>query len=1353
MFILSYFRPSLAKAIIWPILITGLGLLSPPFWIELLNWVLDNQDAFPSLQAPISPAHGYWGWSLISLSFVIYCIETIFQYKKSVLESSKLTDEQVEDLSEETARKVAEKLNEAGYSAPHLQDEKIEHQLKEIKEFRFFTNYPKNDACRQLANSILTGELRGASAAVKAKALALLARYVVLEDFELGNYYFCESRKLKSTKEADIAEAFVAAAKGKDANAFAKLLTEPTQIHYSAVFMLKRTKHKEIEAINWLFGSGLSINSLDSDGQQSLLFSLLQSEQWEKALEQVDALNDLTQIESIGLSYAIAMTLLTNSISPTELRLLVIHDLPFAADKFPLADDEKSIGLRLKAISVFNHCAKLCSSSDIAKDQATLSKKYSLWLRLRTVETQVEAFNELRGYFSKITIDTLRFLPLAFSFGLKLDYEKVEKEVEQLSALFGELSPVTGLARFILAHKQKGYTQTLDYIRLHRNEIERGVHSSSVKMLEIEVLARCGLVNEAETLLASDDILADDVKVSLSNIVAEVKGADSIALAIEQYTTSKKVSDLAHLVKLLSESGPKDEFLLYAYELFQTTRAETDAINLANAYSINEKFIELSDFLESNLEIVDRSEALKLHKAWAFFREGNLKSAKSLSEELSNTANSTLDVETLKIYLSIYSGDWDALAVLVEVRWSKKDELTKAELLQTANIAKALLPNRAKELLAFVTDKFPDDPEVLASAYITATSLGWENEKSSSDWLNRAAMLSTEDDGPIHRTSFEEMKEIMDAKREQNEKLFEAYLDNRVPISLFAEIQNRSLSDFYLIQPLQNTKINLAHRKSAIAAFHSSRVEMVIESTSITVDVSSILIMGYLGLLDLFFKAFKKIEIPHSLMRWLYEEKQKVAFHQPSQIAKAKNFESLILDGYIHVTPLRMIEQPKLGLSIGDELAMLLETAQHSETAEHQSVVASSFPAYHVGSFRQEIIDLSAHSKNLISCSTLISKLRELSLITEDEFNNAIQYLEKQQHGEAWPEEPELSNSASVYLDSLSVTHLMALDVLNKFHGTNIQLFVHPNDNKRYKTLRNFDSTIQKADAILDKIRTMFNAGFESGQVTLSEMLTTSERKGYRIESIPLTELFHKRSISGGVLVDDRTINQNLNIQVLQQTEPVFTTLDLVETLHHKGIINTELKYQYKTKLREAGFGIISTTKEEIQFYLGKSPVKNGALLPCKELLLIKNHLSLLKISGLIKLPRDALWLHQTLKLLSDVLKSQWTKNVSLDERVARSNWLFGVIDFRAWAQCHEVRSEDGFGYFGEALRINLLMISTEIDDEIKSDYERWLNDHVLEPLQVRDPNSFNIVVASSKGLIKSTIKNVYDKLEDQSHG
>ncbi|TOG77432.1 hypothetical protein CGI93_23820, partial [Vibrio parahaemolyticus] len=186
------------------------------------------------------------------------------------------------------------------------------------------------------------------------------------------------------------------------------------------------------------------------------------------------------------------------------------------------------------------------------------------------------------------------------------------------------------------------------------------------------------------------------------------------------------------------------------------------------------------------------------------------------------------------------------------------------------------------------------------------------------------------------------------------------------------------------------------HKKSAIAAFHSVRDEQVIDSESITVDVSSVLTISYLGLLEPFFKTFKKIVISHSFLKWLYEEKQKVAFHQPSQISKAKSFESLILDECIKVTPPRLIEDPKLALSVGDELAMLLETAASNETVKHQCVVVSSYPTYHAASFRQEEVDLSAHHKNLISCTTLIGKLKELSLLTDTEHYNAVQYLKQQ---------------------------------------------------------------------------------------------------------------------------------------------------------------------------------------------------------------------------------------------------------------------------------------------------------------------------------------------------------------------
>ncbi|TOG81809.1 hypothetical protein CGI93_18930, partial [Vibrio parahaemolyticus] len=823
-FLMSYFRPSLAKFIIWPLLVTGLGFLNPPFWIELLNWTLENQNLFPQFKMPISPANGVWGWSLILLSVAIYCFETLFQYKKLALGKSNLSNDLIEGLSDETSKKVTDQLTEVGFTAPHMQDASIEKQMDEIKEFRFFANYPRTEACTRLADSILSGELKGATPPVKAKTLALLARYIGLDNIKLGRFYLKESRRLTYTEEADIAEAFIIAAEGNEVGAIDRLLNKPTSLNYTAVFMLKRIKQKNTDAITWLFDSGLSIRSLDSDGQQSLLNSLLQAEQWEKALDQVDELGDLSQIKSIGLSYTVAMTLLTNSVNAPEIRRDIIKEVPFAAASYPLADDAKSVNLRLKAAQMFTKCSALIDS-EFGNDIAILSDQYSLWLRLRTPETQEDAYKDLQSYFSEYLIYSLKFLPLAFSFHLDLDYDKIEREVDKLSILYGEEKPELGLARFILAHRQKNYAQALEYIRTHRTQIEKGVNHSAVTMFEVEVLASCGLVDEADTLLEGDDLVSEEQKALLKNIIATQRGEDPVAIAIEQYKETQKVSDLAQLVTLLSDSGAKDEFLFYAKELFEATKTEADAINLANAYSKNEEFFELGKFLELNQEIVNRSEPLKLHKAWALFRNGNLKSARGLVDELSRIRNSNLDIETLEIHLNIYSGNWDALATIVETRWENRDELKKSELLQTASIAKVQLPNRAKEILEYATQKFPDDPEVLASAYVTATSLGWEDNKSSSEWLNRAAVLSSENDGPIRTGSFEDMKEMMYAQREQNDRVYKAYLNNEAPIFLLAELLHRSLSDFYLIQPFENTKNNTIHKKSAIAAFHSVRDE------------------------------------------------------------------------------------------------------------------------------------------------------------------------------------------------------------------------------------------------------------------------------------------------------------------------------------------------------------------------------------------------------------------------------------------------------------------------------------------------------------------------------------------------
>ena len=117
-FIIAYFRPSLAKVVIWPLLVTGLGFLNPPFWIEIINWILVNQSVSPQYQVPLSEPNGIWGWSLILLSVFVYVVETVAHVVKTKNENNGELAKEVKNLPIKTADKTVDKLKEASFT-PH----------------------------------------------------------------------------------------------------------------------------------------------------------------------------------------------------------------------------------------------------------------------------------------------------------------------------------------------------------------------------------------------------------------------------------------------------------------------------------------------------------------------------------------------------------------------------------------------------------------------------------------------------------------------------------------------------------------------------------------------------------------------------------------------------------------------------------------------------------------------------------------------------------------------------------------------------------------------------------------------------------------------------------------------------------------------------------------------------------------------------------------------------------------------------------------------------------------------------------------------------------------------------------
>jgi hypothetical protein len=1343
-FVIIYFKPSLAKVIIWPILVAGIGFLYPSIWVDVVNWVIENQTRFIIGKLPDSPPDITLGIGLILLSIFVYIIDAIVQVAKIKHENNggDFLDE-IKEIPGKTVEEIVEKIAESGFLSPHLQDERITTLISEITALRFFGMFPTAVKSKSLARSILDGELKGGTSPIKANALALIARYLCSSDnIVLAKTLLIESRRNFDTKEAKVAEVFIEVYESDSIDSVYSLSQDPCPLYYSATFMLKRIKKGSSEALNWFNAADLKINNLDTDGQISFIGALLETENWERALSEVSELNCKNSINSPALTNLLALTYLTNAIQAVELRQCVMQAVPLSSDSFPLSDDNNSIKLRTEAISMFKLCSSLARNIG-ANDVAELAGKYALWLELRNTDTRSLAIEKLNCYFSDsdISIKALEYIPLAFSFGIKLNYSTVEEATNKQTALLGDSNPTLGAVRFVLAHKQNDYIKCVEYINTHRKQIEKFANPVAIKIFEIEALAKAGLVEDAEIKLLELERSGNTTEVkSLKSIIASVNGGDPIVLAISQYTETNSIDDLVHLVALLENSGLKEKFRSSSLDLFNLTGSEVHALNVANAFSGVLEFLELEEFLIENFDLVERSTGLMSHWAWVLFRRGDFFGAKNYLDIIQNRNDHDIDLQQLEINLAIYSGNWDALTVIVESKWENRNNLNPNELMQAAQLAKAQSPRRAKDILEYATDRFSDNSDVMASSYLTATTLGWE-DSSKGDWLNKAIILSN-DSGLLHKASLEDLKNMMSDQRTSDNEIYKVYEDGGAPLFTIVKLLNRTLSDIYLIKAIENMKATDIRKRFFIGAFHSARSENSITEKIISIDPSSVLVLGYLNLLDLFFEAFDEVVIPHSLMRWLYDDKQKIAFHQPSQIQKAKAFESLVSDAYIKIIEPTGITNPELALDVGDELAFLVEKASEGVSGDRQVLVSCSYPVYKVGG-RNKKVDLSRYENNLTSCTSLVEKLKDIEAITTTECENSLSYLARCDN--KWPLDAGINDDAIIYLDSLSVTYLMTIGLLDKFKGTGIEIFVHDNNFSYYKGLRGLDSIIEQADDKIEKIRNELFSAIQTNKVIFSSIKYSQLEKESANDSLghPTVEMFEALAISDAGLVDDRFINKYENVAGGEKTVSIYTSLDFIETLYDNKSITEEQKYSYLTKLRMSGFGFIPVSIKELNCYLAASKVVGGFLRPTKELKIIKENISLLKIHRVMRLPRDELWLQGILRNFSRALKDQWSNDISCEISCIRSNWIIKLLDLRTWADCMDVRHEEGMAYSGERIRASILLTApVDLSESVKKSYYDWLDEAILSPLKESNVAGYESLIDTIKTQVEALVIN-----------
>jgi hypothetical protein len=362
-----------------------------------------------------------------------------------------------------------------------------------------------------------------------------------------------------------------------------------------------------------------------------------------------------------------------------------------------------------------------------------------------------------------------------------------------------------------------------------------------------------------------------------------------------------------------------------------------------------------------------------------------------------------------------------------------------------------------------------------------------------------------------------------------------------------------------------------------------------------------------------------------------------------------------------------------------------------------------------------------------------------MAVITEAQSLKALRYLRKDEKD--WPNKIQIKKGAKLFIDSLALSKLITTDMLERLSDAGFLVHVHKDQAERYSSLVGYDSIIKFAESKIENIRKIVYGWLVSGRAIVARMpldkASVAAQENDHVKSIE--EIFEAVRVSGSAILDDRFYNKHRCISLDEVPFPVFTSLDFIETLHHKNIISRVEMLDARALLRELGFQFFDITSDELEYHLSQSAVIDGELMPTRQLKLLKEGLLLVRISGLIQLPRDAGWLTDTLRTISEVIKSQWSGDDPVDKCFARSSWLYELMSYREWAQTHQLRGAQGLAYMGEVLRTNMMMIaSRELSDHKSESYKRWLDEVVLESLKNVDPWSFSNVIDSLKKQTRS---------------
>ena len=1220
------------------------------------------------------------------------------------------------------------------FSAPMplpIVDAEAERRLTRLRKSRFFGSARPAEQALRLAADLSTGDLALASAITKARGIAWCARLLLGKPGHAeGPELVRTARRLADTEEVSLAEAFEQSYAGDLEGALFKLSQIKSPAARAAAFIAIKNDTNEGEALGWLGKSGLTLGDLDSDGRLFVVAAQLKSSLFTDALASCTVLEP-SDFERTPALWIVAANAHLASVVPRELATVILSQPPFVMGEVSLADDDASLEIRRKARCLYQQAAVAANELDFRETGCDASDR-ALLLSLRDPNDRAAAINDLE-HSMRSPEHSLRRLPIALQFGLKIDLDTVEEEIDRQVTLSANGSPDPTLARLAII-QTKPPKERAKYIQRHRHELLKHLNVAFIAGIETQSLVASGQLPLAKDRLEelANHNVPDELLARLSQLIAEAD-SDRTAVREKRFIATKKLTDLILLVEALEGAHDWARLATYAALLFQRTNDLPNCQLYARSLFETGRFDEVVDFLDGHAGLLARSDQLQSTLAWSLYNLGDVNRCLDVLSRLREHRDSPED-RILAVNLAVASGDWYSLGSFVEREWDRREHRSAEELLRAGQIAQQLTSARGAALIAAAAAKASDDAHVLLGCYSAAVAAGWEDE-ATFEWLERAATLS-DSGGPVQRLTLQDLVERHPDWQRRETEVWDQLNAGLVPMCAGARMLNRSLAEFLMLPALANLATIDPRRRTLLYSYSGARGVSSGMPDSIAIDPTALLIAGTFGLLEPIVRAVGRVVVPHSTLGWLFEERQRIQFHQPSRVTHAREIRRLLDSGLLRQIEPTAPSDDNLASEVGAELACLFTEASAEWGPEHrQRRVVTSAPIHRVRSLMEEEADIGAYKTYVCGCLAVVDALAQKGRLTKAEEHRARTFLTQRET--PWPDSSAIAAGSVLYMDSVSLSYFQHLRLLSKFEASGFSVMISPNEIAAADRLIECDALAERATAVIEHIRAVLSSGIANGKVRLAPILRGDD-VGDGVLGHPAIDTIRVAWLADAAVVDDRYFNQHSNVSHGSgASTQIYTTYDLLSALELEEDQHTD----YLSRMRSAGVAFVPVDRDELSALLSRATVVDGALVENAELKALRESLQLCRMSNGLTLPKEASWFDNLVRVLIDTIRSQWHEGSDTTTAAARCTWLLELLSIRGWS--HRYVGELGRGSSQVRFRtllVGLMAFRTEAPTELRLAYWEWLDRALLDGVRETQSELFTAAIQEASHLIRNIV-------------